>query len=667
MDAGSADARDPAPEGSQSSSSTAPAVTTHHNDAMRSGANLSEGCSLAPWSRTTSACLGRCRSTGKSSAQPLYVPNVAILNQGTHNVLYVVTEHDSVYAFDADNLSVLWQRSLILSGESSVPCSDYPIYCGAGGTPGYKSLSEVGITSTPVIDAATNTLYVVAETKVLPDTTPHVHRQRLRALDITQGTERSQSPALIQGVSGSDTFDPGSANQRAALLLSQASLSDGVHKVIDVAWASYGDRNSSGDVLQFKGWVMSFDAVSLAQRGIWCNGCGVDHSGGGIWQAGAGLAADANGDLYFMTGNGTYDGVSAFGDSVLRLHLDGAGLHRVDWFTPADQLCMLHYDSDLGSAGPVLLPDLTGAHPHQILGGGKTAKLYLMDRDNLGHNDETKLVSSKLITDGLPLDAYNTSTCYEGTPPGSADPYAGGFAKEGSYHLHGSPVLWPSSSGLRAYVWSEQNYLRCYRVDGSAISSCGQSTLRAPLDVVSPAERAMPGGFLSVTAATSGASAGIVWACVPSQAGDAGTKVLHGVLRAFDAVTLAEIWNSDERYSDFVGDFAKFNAPTVANGKVYLPTWHNPDPIASGGDGYQNRLLMYGVLPTVTSPVAPDAGAGAGHRRGRHGRPRRVRSSVPTCSRPASEIHHWSVEAQSWDTPAGAAAAIDDGPKGPGW
>ncbi len=234
-----------------------------------------------------------------------------------------------------------------------------------------------------------------------------------------------------------------------------------------------------------------------------------------------------------------------------------------------------------------------------------------MNRDNLGHNSESSLVASRIIaadgTDGLPPDTYSAAACAVSGYPD--------YANEGSYHIHGPPVVWSSSSrGVRAYVWSEQNYLRCYRIDGNAIQPCtptARSAVRAPAFGVdsngNQKPNAMPGGTLSLSAAPDGSNA-IIWANIPAVAADAGTHIVRGRLRAFDAVTLQELWNSDQFATpnqpapsrDALGNMTKFVAPTIANGRVYIPSFINPgsatdNPDAVTGTLNADQMLVYGL------------------------------------------------------------------------
>jgi hypothetical protein len=318
-------------------------VVTYHNDNARTGQNTNETV-LTP-ANVNSTQFGKLYSVnmdGYVMAQPLVVTNVTIPNKGTHNVAYVVTENDSLYAIDADNGSVLWQRSFINpgAGVTTIPSTDVSSTetCMA---PGY------GVTGTPVIDKSTGTIYLVALTKE-----NGAHVQRLHAIDIASNAEKFGGPKSIQATvsgtgtgsqNGTLTFDPLSSNQRAALLLQNG------HVVI--AWGAYCDTAA------WHGWVMSYNASTLAQEAalsITPNG-----KDGGVWMSGVGLAADASSNIYFATGNGDYDGTSNFGDTILKLAAPSNGsFTTADWFTPYNQNTLNVNDQDLGSGGVLLLPTL---------------------------------------------------------------------------------------------------------------------------------------------------------------------------------------------------------------------------------------------------------------------------------------------------------------------
>jgi len=365
---------------------------THHNDIARTGQNLREfALSPATVNQTQFGMIFSCGVDGFVYAQPLYVANLAIPGQGTHNVVFVATEHDSVFAFDGDNTtcSQLWMTSFIdpSAGITTVPSDDVQ---------DFSIDPEIGITGTPVIDPQSGTLYVVAKTKENGS-----YFQRLHALDITTGAEKFSGPVVIQaslpGVGdGNDgenvPFDPLRQNQRAALLLANG--------VVYIAFASYGDAKP------YHGWVLGYNAATLQQVAVFNDT--PNGSNGGIWQSGEGPSADASGNIFVISGNGTFDadvGGIDFGDSFLKLSTNGGGLTLVDFFTPFNQAFLNSNDLDLGSTGTLLLPDQTGtAHPHLVLGAGKDGNAYLVDRDNMGHfrsTDNSQIVQTIAISGSI--------------------------------------------------------------------------------------------------------------------------------------------------------------------------------------------------------------------------------------------------------------------------
>jgi hypothetical protein len=353
-------------------------VLTYHNDNLRTGWNASETF-LNP-SNVNSATFGKRFShsvDGFVYAQPLYLSSVAIPGKGVHNVVYVATEHDSVYAFDADdasgaNVQPLWFRTFLGSTGgttiTTVPAAD--TLCD-------DLVPEIGITATPVIERVSGTLYVEAKTKVT-DSSGASYHHHLHALDVATGLEKPGSPVEIQAsvpgtgtgsVGGVLTFDPLRQLVRPALLLANGTI--------------YVASASLCDVGPYHGWILGYDAATLTQTHVY--GTTPDGGEGGIWMSGGGLAADASGNLFFSTGNGTFDadvGGADMGDSVLRM---SSGLGLVDYFTPHDQATLNSTDKDLGSGGVLLLPDQPGLHLHLCVTAGKNATIYLIDRDSMSH------------------------------------------------------------------------------------------------------------------------------------------------------------------------------------------------------------------------------------------------------------------------------------------
>jgi hypothetical protein len=500
---------------SQSASATVyitnyPGTFTHHNDNLRTGQNINEKV-LTP-AIVNQAQFGKLFSytlDGIAFASPLYVANVNIPGKGVHNVVYIATEHDSVYAWDADGLSTtpLWKVSFLKSGVTTVPCGDTG-ECG-------DIPNEIGITGTPVIDPASGTLYVAAKTK---EGTSYV--QRLHALDITTGAEKFGGPVVIQasvpgsgqGSSGGQmAFNNLRENQRPALLLLNGNVYMG--------WASHGDQ------LPWHGWVIGYNATTLQQVAAYC--VSPNGYGGGIWSSGGGLGADSNGNIYFNTGNGDFTantGGKDYGDSVVKLSPTGT---VVDYFTPFDQANMESQNFDLSSAGPVLLLDQPGSFPHLLIAAAKSGTIYVVNRDNMGHFHAG---SDSQIPQSLPGILPN------------------GLAEEGNYSA-------PAFFNGYVYFAAVNDTLKAFQLTNGLLSSGPTSQ---SLDVYPNR-----GGSFAVSG--NGNSNGIVWAMQDNNPG-------NGVLRAYDAGNLAnEFYDSNQAGSrDTFGVASKFSIPLVANGKVFV-------------------------------------------------------------------------------------------------
>ena len=337
-------------------------VTTQHNDTMRTGQNLSETV-LTP-SDVNVDGFGKLFShfvSGQVYAQPLYLSNVSIPNQGTHNVIYVATEEDQIYAFDADSnqgsdAKALWERSFTnpARGITPVPSSDEG--CG-------DLTPWIGITGTPVIDPTTNTMYVVVSTKE-----NGAYYQRLHALDVTTGQEKFGGPVSIRALRGPMVFNAQYEGQRAGLLLENGS--------VYIAWGSHCD------ITPYAGWLMAYSASTLQQQAVFPTNN--NYNLGGIWMAGSGVAADTDGNIFVATGNGKFTGGQDFGDSILKLDPSGNTFAVADFFTPANQSYLASNDLDLGSGGVMLLPDQPGSHPYLLVQSGKEGTIYIVDRTNMG-------------------------------------------------------------------------------------------------------------------------------------------------------------------------------------------------------------------------------------------------------------------------------------------
>jgi hypothetical protein len=334
-------------------------VLTMHNDVARTGQNLQE--TQLTTANVNSSAFGKLFSrpvTGQIYAQPLYVPNVAISGQGTHNVVYVATEHDQVYAFDADGngSQPLWQDSFIdpAKGITTVPTDQY--HC-------MNLVPEMGITSTPVIDPSSGTIYLAVATEE-----NHKVVQRLHALDLTSGTEKFGGPVVLQATYHGVKFDPRQV-QRTGLLL----LNGNVYLAFAALCAKF----------PWHGWVLGYGAQTLSQTAVF--NTTPSGSRGGIWQSDGGLASDGS-DLYCMAGDGSFDankGGKNYGMSALKLTSTGK-LSVLDYFTPYNEAKLSRQDLDLGSGGVLLLPTQGGQHPNEMIGADKTGAIFVMDRDEMG-------------------------------------------------------------------------------------------------------------------------------------------------------------------------------------------------------------------------------------------------------------------------------------------
>jgi hypothetical protein len=487
-------------------------VTTSQYDNLRTGATLKENI-LTPQNVNARRFgkLGAFKVDGAVYAQPLFVPAVEIPGKGTHNVLYVATEHDSVYAFDAERPGdpPLWQVSFLDRARGTVPPSEDMVQC-----PFIRP--EVGITSTPVIDIKTGTLYVLARTAIPHAVGDNKYFQHLHALAITTGVEKFGGPKLItasvpgRGAGRSNRavdFDPLHENPRAALTLANNN--------VYLAWAS------SCDVDPYHGWVMAYDPQTLAQKAVL--NVNPDGSEAGIWLSDTGPAVDSDGNLYVPTGNGTFDATSGgrdYGDSVLKL--DGSSLAVRDYFTPFDQADILAGDSDVGSSGPTLLPDQPGPHRHLLLQPTKHSVLYVIDRDQMGKfHAERDAVPQRI-------------------------PMAGGG--------YGAMAYWNS----HVYFAASDDLLRDYSLVDGQLKPHGSSANKF----------ANPGATPSISA--NGNKNAIVWAVA--------TKVWNGpdnapaVLYAFDATRLGQPLYTSEQNSvrDRAAFATRFVIPVVVNGRVYF-------------------------------------------------------------------------------------------------
>ncbi len=369
-------------------------VLTYHYDNTRAGANTNETI-LTPAIVNTNnfGLLKKYTVDGYVYTEPLYVPNVTIPGQGTHNLVIIATEHDTVYAFDADgnvgtNGGMLWHTNLGISALSANQNAFGARYCGNCFP---DIVPEVGVTGTPVIDPTTGTIFLDVFTREVTTTTNFYHR--LHALNITNGVEQPNSPVVVTGsvpgtgvdsVGGVMTFNAARSNERSALTLAGG--------IVYLAYAGYADTDP------YHGWIIGYNATNLVRMTNYIFNTtpnatkavfGPNAAEGGIWMGGNGMCVDGNTNLYFESGNGSFDGNTGGGnyaDSFIKLSTTNK-LTLTDYFTPYNQLTLANADLDLGSCGPILLPDSVGStnHPHLLVGSGKSGAAYLVDRDNMGH------------------------------------------------------------------------------------------------------------------------------------------------------------------------------------------------------------------------------------------------------------------------------------------
>jgi hypothetical protein len=523
-------------------------VTTWRNDIGRTGQNVNETI-LTP-SNVNSSQFGKLFSQhvdGYVYAQPLYLSSV-VISGNSHNVVFVATEHDSVYAFDADsntggNANPLWFASM-LSTAHGAASGAITVSSNIVGT---DILPEIGITGTPVIDTSSGTLYVVSVTQEGSNFV-----QRLHALDVTSGAEKFGGPVVITATvagtgngsaGGTLTFDPEWENQRPGLLL--------LNGIVYVGFASHGD---SGD---WHGWILGYNAKTLKQTGAFCaspNGVAA-----GIWMGGAGLAADVvdpvnhpYGRMFVATGNGDYTASSPykfgmdFGDSVLNLDLTNGSPTIQDEFTPAIQGTLDQYDGDQGAGGLLIVPDqTTGSYPHLLVQAGKSGTLYLLNRENLGgyHTGGDQAVQA------LPYEVGDVGTWTMG-------------------------AYWNGT----VYYWAQNDTLKAYSLINGQLTTPPTTSTET---------YAFPGANPAISA--NGNANGIVWTIDSENYSGSGSSTLQAHDASNPGTTLYSSTTNGTR--DNPGAAVKFTVPTIANGKVYV--------------GAESQVSVFGLLnglPLASSP-----------------------------------------------------------------
>ena len=557
-------------------------VTTWHNDIGRTGQNLNETI-LTP-SNVNATQFGRLFSQpvdGQVYAQPLYLPGLTI-NGATHNVIFVATENDSVYAFDADSnggssASPLWQASMLTAAHGAAAGATTVPYMAVSG----DIQPQYGITGTPVIDPTTNTIYVVSKTMESGNAV-----QRLHALDVTTGLEKFGGPVVLAAtVTGSGSGSSGGTltfaslweNQRPGLLL--------LNGIVYIGFAAHGDNGP------WHGWVLAYNAATLQQTSAYCvspNGLG-----GGFWMSGAGLAADVvstskpYGRMFIATGNGDYTATTPYssnmdyGDSVLNLDLTNGVPTVQDEFTPSDQANLDAEDGDVASGGVMVVPtQTTGSYPHLLVQTGKIGTLYLVNRDNMGGYNTT--------------DQVVQSTQYA----------------VGNVGVWSTPAYWNGT----VYYWGSFDNLKAFPLTNGQL-------ITYPI-AESSEQYGFPGSTPSISA--NGTTNGIVWSIDSENYSSSGQALLQAHLASNVATTLYS--SSTNATRDNPGVAIKFTVPTVVNGKVYV--------------GTASQLSVYGLLSAQPQRLLPPSAQARKTSRARCRSPSPIRpperpsTTPPTAPRP---------------------------------
>jgi Bacterial Ig-like domain (group 3)/MBG domain (YGX type) len=491
---------------------------------------------------------------GEIYTQPLYVSNLGIAG-GTHNVIFVGTTFNSIYAIDADNGTIYWQQNFGYPIIAQDVQNDWNISWYTG----------IGIIGTPVIDPDTNILYVVNGHQ--PQSGQQSFTYYLNAIDITNGNPVNGSPKQISAsystpdLNTPEMFQAKTQNQRCGLTLANGNI--------------YMCFGSHQDIMPYTGWMMAYNKSTLNQVAVYA--VTTIGSEGGIWMAGQAPVVDGSGNLYVSTGNGssgtTPNGLYQAGESIIKL---SPSLQLLDYFTPFNAASLSAGDMDLASAGVIMVPNT-----NYVLGGGKQGVLYLLNTSNLGH-----------------FNASHDNVQQE---------FQAIFG-QGTSHIHGTASYFDSDAkGPTLYVWGENDVLRSFLYNSTTgtidTTPWATSTMTAP---VTNNDGAMPGGFTSISA--NGNSNGILWASTPyngNAAGNsnpefAGDGMVEGVLYAFNADTLQLLWSDKDNDShDDIGLFAKYLPPMVANGKMYVPNFGTPGTTDGSGN-----LVVYGLFnPPTTKPT----------------------------------------------------------------
>jgi hypothetical protein len=519
-------------------------VLTQHNDNTRAGFDSKEG--VLTTANVNSNSFGQLFSLTVDDqvyAQPLVYGNLDIAS-GTHNVVFIATTNNTVYAFDGTRGSLYWKKNFTQSGMRVPVASDMNSgWC----SPYTDFAAEIGIVGTPVIDSVAKTMYFIARS-----TNGSQFVQYLHAISLLDGSERAGSPVLITAsvsgtgdgsVSGVVSFDPRRNNQRQGLAL--------VNGVVYISWSSHCDWNP------YHGWIIGYNAGTLKQQVVYCDT--PNGESGGLWESGMGIAADDAGNLYVTSGNGTVgddpftasgngstpgatnpnpDDLTNRGESALKLTPTGSTLTVSSFFTPIDYYNMDNNDQDYGVMGTFLVPGT-----NDYLTGAKDGNLYLLNKDNMGGYSNM----ANMVLQTIPLNVS----------------------------LHSQPAFYTGSANTYMYVWSENDQLRAFSFSGGLFATNPTvSTDKGPTGGC--------GADLSVSSNGAASGTGILWATYGAS-GDAANAVVPGILRAFDANDITrELWNSNQSSGDGPGTYAKFCSPTIANGHVYLAT-------------FSGKVVVYGL------------------------------------------------------------------------
>jgi hypothetical protein len=510
-------------------------VFTQHNDNTRAGLNNRE--TVLTTANVNSSQFGKLFNLTVDDevyAQPLVYASLTI-GSGSHNVVFIATVNNTVYAYDGDKGNLYWKKNFTVSGMRPPRAGEMnSSWCSP-----YQDITyNIGILGSPVIDSVSKTIYFVARS-----TDGNNFVQYLHAVDLVTGNEQAASPVKITAsvpgtgdgnVNGVVNFDPRRNNQRQALSL--------VNGVVYISYSSHCDWNP------YHGWILGYNSTSLQQQIVY----NVTPNGesGGLWESGQGMAADAQGNLYVVSGNGTVgkggyqeslngtndtntnpdpSDPSERGESAIKLTPSGSTLQVSSYFTPTNYYNLNINDLDYGVMGSFLIPN-----SNYFLTGCKDGNLYLLNKDNMGGYN----YSLNQVQQIIPLNVA----------------------------LHCQPSYYKGINGEFVYVWSENDQLRAFLFSGGKLATNPiVSTVTGPVGA--------SGADLSVSSNGSVSGTGILWASYGTD-GNAGGPAGPGILRAFDANDVTkELWNSGQNSADYPGYYAKFSSPTVANGHVYLATF----------------------------------------------------------------------------------------------